>query len=463
MTYLAVVDGGIVTSAELTSITIDGTANDPAEMWVNKENVILVTTNLKTNTYGTPRVYYTTTDPSAYQECDNVVVGSNNEGYMTVTCTTTPTTEATNVTLHIVPKGEPTTGNAANNNLTGDPFCTDGTYSQGTSECEAGEWKWGSFTVSLPDITPPPTLMSEISTMQEMTPEFCASVTDKAPGNTARLKDTRDGKYYWVAKLADGNCWMTQNLELDLGGRTLTPQDSDVSSNWDHDAVGGNAYTSAQDGTGNSSLIQSWNLGKVVWKTPDSTGYCSGSGVYDFTNSACQAYWQDVSTWAPMTEYRTDGVTYDDNTQTYDAHYLTGNYYSYVAATAGSGVSVTTSGDKAPDSICPAGWELPTTDSAYDSTPGSFYNLLMNAYGLSSNSTGGTAMRSAPLFFVRSGNVFSYRHYLSEAGSEGNYWSSVSGSSGMACHLRFLSSRITPLSYTNGYNGKSVRCVAPSA
>ena len=54
-----------------------------------------------------------------------------------------------------------------------------------------------------------------------------------------------------------------------------------------------NAYTSAQDGTSNNSLIQSWNLGKVVWKTPNSTGSCSGSGVYDFTNSKCQAYWQE--------------------------------------------------------------------------------------------------------------------------------------------------------------------------
>ena len=463
VTYLAVVDGGIVTNAELTSITINNSSNQPEvveQLQLDTTNTILITTNLKTNTYGTPRVYYTTISPSGYAECGNVVVASNTEGYMTIQCETTPTTVATGLTLHIVPKGTPSSTNPSE--MTGDPFCSDGTYEANTSQCKAGEWKWGSFTVELPNIIRLRN-MSEISSMQEMTPEFCASVTDKAPGNTARLQDTRDGKYYWVAKLADGNCWMTQNLELDLGGRTLTPQDSDVSSNWDHDAVGGNAYTSAQDGTGNSSLIQSWNLGKVVWKTPDSTGYCSGSGVYDFTNSACQAYWQDVSTWAPMTEYRTDGVTYDDNTQTYDAHYLTGNYYSYVAATAGSGASVTTSGDKAPDSICPAGWELPTTDSAYDSTPGSFYNLLMNAYGLSSNSTGGTAMRSAPLFFVRSGNVFSYRDYLSEAGSRGDYWSSVSGSSGMACHLRFLSSRITPLSYTDGYNGKSVRCVAPSA
>ena len=114
VTYSAVVDGGIVTSAELTSITVDGNQTTPpsAEFQAETENIILIATNLKTNTYGTPRVYYTgttsnTTDGSSstfYSECGNVIVGSNNDGYMTVSCTTTPTTEATNVTLHIVSK-----------------------------------------------------------------------------------------------------------------------------------------------------------------------------------------------------------------------------------------------------------------------------------------------------------------------------------------------------------------------
>ena len=47
--------------------------------------------------------------------------------------------------------------------------------------------------------------------MQEMTSTICA---DAAENDTAQLTDTRDGKKYWVTKLADGNCWMTQNLDL---------------------------------------------------------------------------------------------------------------------------------------------------------------------------------------------------------------------------------------------------------
>ena len=454
VTYLAVVDGGIVTSAELTSITINNSSSQPEvveQLQLDTTNTILITTNLKTNTYGTPRVYYTTTSPSGYAECGNVVVASNTEGYMTIQCDTTPTTVATGLTLHIVPKGTPSSTNPSE--MTGDPFCSDGTYQANTSECEAGEWKWGSFTVGLPDVAEP------LTAMQTMTPELCASWDDDY---TTRMVDLRDNKVYWVAKLKDGNCWMTQNLELDLSTNTpLTSELSDVTSSWTPTS---NTYTSAQSGSTSYTVAQSWNLGKYVWKTPNTGRNCGGSGVYNFSNSSCQSYWQDVSSWTPMTEYHTDGVTYDASSQTYDTHYLAGNYYSYVAATAGTGASVTSGGSKAPDSICPKGFELPSSYRMYDSTPGSFYNLLRKAYGLSSNTTGGTAMRSAPLFFVRSGYVDPDYQCFGLAGSNGRYWSSAADSSSSAYGLYFQPSYVEP-SYSDldRHYGQSVRCVAPSA
>ena len=451
VTYLAVVDGGIVTSAELTSITVDGDTVE--QLQLDKTNTILVTTNLKTNTYGTPRVYYTTTSPSGYAECGNVVVASNAEGYMTIQCETTPTTVATGVTLHIVPKGS-----------SEDTFCTDGTYEANTSQCEAGDWKWGNFTVALPDIvTPSPdinrpaTSWDDLEIMQHMTPEICASASE---GDTKQLIDWRDGKTYWVAKLKDGNCWMTQNLELDLtSGEPLTPELSDVSANWN---PGATTFTSAQEGLPGDRAVQSWDLGEAVWKTPNSSSDCAPSD--NLYNSSCSSYWQNVSSgWTPMTEYRTDGVTYDANTQTYDAHYLAGNYYSYVAATAGTGTSATSDLAKATDSICPKGFELPTSGRSFNRTPGSFYNLLTNAYNIRSNTTGGTAMRSAPLFFVRSGFVYANGHYLGNVGDSGYYWSSVASSSSSAYFLQFDSDFIYPSNSYDRYNGYSVRCVAPSA
>ena len=442
--YSAIVAGGVETTAELTSITVDGSPVE--QLQLEQANTILVTTNLKTNTYGTPRVYYTTTSPSGYAECGNVVVASNTDGYMTIQCETTPTTVATGLTLHIVPKGSPE-----------DTFCTDGTYEVNTSQCEAGEWKWGSFTVGLPSISKPlPQNFAEIEYMQHMTPEICASANE---GDTKRLIDSRDGKLYWVAKLKDGNCWMTQNLELDLtSGKSLTPELSDVSANWN---PGATTFTSAQEGVRGSSYyntVQSWNLGKYVWKTPNSTSDCQPDT--NFSESSCAYYWQDASSMTPMTTYRTDGVSVEGNT--YDAHYLAGNYYSWEAATAGTGHSYTSVGSQEPDSICPAGWQLPLSYFSNDAVSGSFYNLL-NQYGFTSSpGSGANSITRAPLFFVRSGYVRP-TSYLQDAGLNGSYWSSVANLSSNAYYLYFDSSNVFPSGGSNRYNGYSVRCVAPSA
>ena len=71
-------------------------------------------------------------------------------------------------------------------------------------------------------------------------------------------------------------------------------------------------------------------------------------------------------------------------------------------------------------------------------------------------------MRSAPLFFVRSGYVIP-TDYLDNAGLSGDYWSSVADSSSDAYLLYFGSSNVVPSLSSYRYNGQSVRCVAPSA
>lgn len=74
--------------------------------------------------------------------------------------------------------------------------------------------------------------LRSISTMQEVTPEICARTPYGEEGATT-LRDARDGKNYGVIRLADGNCWMREDLNLALStSQTLTPNDSDISSNW---------------------------------------------------------------------------------------------------------------------------------------------------------------------------------------------------------------------------------------
>ena len=61
--------------------------------------------------------------------------------------------------------------------------------------------------------------------------------------------------------------------------------------------------------------------------------------------------------------------------------------------------------------------------------------------------------------FVRGGDVYP-GGYLSNAGYEGDYWSSVGRSSSLAYNLYFLSGNVYPSYSINRYRGFSVRCVA---
>lgn len=148
-----------------------------------------------------------------------------------------------------------------------------------------------------------PTLTG-ITKMQEMTARVCAATATPAASDTTvpenTLTDTRDGKSYKVRKLADGKCWMSQDLNYTL--RTdapLTPEKSDVQSPWTPE-------NNTQTETG------------VVWDSPS----------------------------ADVARSYTDGAR---------------TYYNWRAATGGSTDASFTTGD-APGSVCPKGWGLPSRD-----------------------------------------------------------------------------------------------------
>ncbi|MBR0403123.1 hypothetical protein IJI55_01025, partial [Candidatus Saccharibacteria bacterium] len=75
--------------------------------------------------------------------------------------------------------------------------------------------------------------VNQFPTMQDFTAEQCYNM---ATNTSINLSDSRDDKYYRVTKMADGHCWMTDNLALDgtdaAGNvRVLTPSDSNVTTN----------------------------------------------------------------------------------------------------------------------------------------------------------------------------------------------------------------------------------------
>ena len=265
--------------------------------------------------------------------------------------------------------------------------------------------------------------LGAISTMQEMTPEV---VENTALHTSKQLTDTRDGKSYWVTKLADGNIWMTQNLDYDLSvtsNQTLTPATSNVTENRTVVPANTDLATFADD---NNSIY-----------------YLDGGDIY-YANGTT----------------KTEGLSTlpEDDT---NRHYAQGDYYSWKAATAGVGTASITNAD-VNESICPSGWRLPTSNS--DSANYSFGNLVKQ-YGYTGSNQSGTTdatLLASPLFFARGGGVFGvFSGSLDYQGSYGVYWSSRAYSGSLRAYdLYFNSSDVFPSDDSRRFYGFSVRCVA---
>ena len=141
------------------------------------------------------------------------------------------------------------------------------------------------------------------TTMQEMTKAYCQSMSTNS---TIELKDTRghvlgSNTTYTIKKMADGNCWMIDNLRLP-GGTTITSSDSDVTSN----------YTLPSSST---------------------SGFDSDTGQFMYDNP--------------------------NNTNGYDS-----SYYSWLVAVAKTSSPSSTQYYNVPTSICPKGWHLPSAYGA---------------------------------------------------------------------------------------------------
>ncbi len=291
-----------------------------------------------------------------------------------------------------------------------------------------------------------------IATMQEMTSTVCENATDLDNDGeiSAQLKDVRDGKYYWVGKLADGKCWMTQNLDLDLStSKTLTSADTDVSSNW---TPGFTTFTTADASTVNSDSqieTRSWSLGNYRLTDPTTSASCG----YPL-NDASQCPGSNATsglTTNRFTAYTTPITQNGD----ISAHYILGNHYAWNAATAGTGGSITS--DQATNSICPKGWRLPTSNT------GGEFEALVNKLGGTSSTDNVT---KAPFYGVRGGFVDQSTNLLFEdAGDQGRYWSSTpapSDTANSAYALRFGgTSTVNPSGASADRSvGYPVRCIA---
>ncbi len=298
-----------------------------------------------------------------------------------------------------------------------------------------------------------PASFAGYTTMQEITRTKCNSI---ANGTEGRLRDTRDNKWYWVAKLDDGLCWMTQNLDYDGGGSaSFGFSSTDRSPSYYNPGIfyytkptvttGGCATTNPAECKGVTSIDVA-NLSSE-WTPTDSLNFieadafvgtdritiCSKEAnsyiAYNNDLAACKVYYYT----APQLL----------------THYALGNYYNWYAATNGGGTDSSTSGTSIDSSVCPEGWKLPLGTTSI----GSFSSIINDHTSI-----------TEPPYFFDSGDIYGGR--VQGVGSAGGYWSATvasSGSNGKAYFLRLVGlNDLDPRSnyYGEYYRGNSVRCVA---
>ena len=303
-------------------------------------------------------------------------------------------------------------------------YATGYTYKTITKTSGSGTVGGRSFTVG----TGSATINFTSQTIPNMQNYSCSSLANI--GDMIDVKDTRDNEVYLIGKLADGKCWMLENLNI-AGGTALSSTDTDFESTYTLPTT--NGWTTSS--------------GKLVLPASSTSGFSTNNYAYVYNSGNkenCGASGQ--------------------NTPCY-------SYYSWGAATLGSGRSISADNTDAPYSICPKGWKLPTayTTSASNWQTTSDFYVMAHQYGLDSTTS---TSESDSDFYNQAGpgtlpNFLLAGDYdggsFNDGGSSGSYWSATSYSNtNIARRLRFYSSSVNSAGYNTRGVGASVRCVLGS-
>ena len=304
----------------------------------------------------------------------------------------------------------------------------------------------------------------------------CPNNTTMPIGTITALTDQRDNDTYAVAKLADSNCWMIENLRLDYDANITT---ANTQSN--NNAFGGVFSGLAEPETANFSDSTTANS---LYKSDDSGDIkgINGATLTDIGTTNYPGYrfprYNNNNT-NPTATAANPNTTTDNMNGTNLNIYSYGNYYTWAAAMANTNYYNTTTVDAngytpseaAGTSICPKGWKLPygrSTGKGASSGGFSYLDTQLGGTGAGSSSsttpTGAEmskAWRSFPNNFLYSGlfnNVSA-----GDRGIYGRYWSSTIYTENSSYALLLYRSNVSPGTYNNGkFHGFSVRCLVGS-
>ena len=303
----------------------------------------------------------------------------------------------------------------------------DGYSTESWSTTEGGTLNNTSLASTIYTITEDATLSltsKQINSMQAFTKTTCDTLSI---GDSLDLYDARDYTNYRIGKLKDGNCWMLDNLALDL-------TDPSVQANLSH------TTTNASDASIDYLL---GNNTRSYATDPDGRFATSGvqlSTSYSYSDPRITTSFKDDI-------YYNDTLNEDAKTWKY------GVYYNYCAATAGThcygnGMNSrsTTLQDAPKEDICPAGWHIPS--GSYN---GEYYQLYTNNH-YSSPASFREALRMPLASYLTETSIIA-------AGSNAYQWTSTDSSSSYSYYMRLDNGQAVFGNTNNDYYSLSLRCV----
>lgn len=276
-------------------------------------------------------------------------------------------------------------------------------------------------------------------------------------GTVLALRDERDDNIYTIAKLADGQWWMIENMRLRLAsygqtndGKTIVGAKSITNGTI-------NRITENNTDKPKSTFLNATNFSDD-WKL---IGNIGGSTVYYTVNDVEQI---NFGTGNIDDENEPDPI--DVQTELRGAHqdeywYSYGVMYNWFTATAGNGLWTGTINSSQSGSLCPIGWRLPTggtngENAALKTLVGSFFTYPTNAVKSGRYATGPSGGSAA----ISSSNYYKASY---DRGSVSSYWTSTyanSGNSGTSAAYIMTSSGTTGSGSSHKVTGHAIRCIA---
>ncbi|MBQ3433388.1 hypothetical protein IJG22_03810, partial [Candidatus Saccharibacteria bacterium] len=269
-----------------------------------------------------------------------------------------------------------------------------------------------------------PKTIANATTMQEV--NTCPDTLTS--GQIYTLIDSRDQQEYKVAKLADGKCWMVENLALD-------PTDSTTAANM-------NATNT------NASAV-------AIYNYLNGGGGMAGWSSMAVSNNTL-VHWNSNDYTEPLIDNQYKGTSITGyGPASNDGQAEAGIYYNYCAATAGTycydsgnSIDLPDTNIDAPEDICPANWRMPTGGEESE------YEVLFNEYNTTQDAT-----NVASLQYNWSATLSGYRLYnFEDRGYIGHWWSSTYSFGSFMNALHISNSWVNSYSDSRSM-GYSVRCL----